>query len=149
GLGMPALRTRFPDIARAELDDLLKGYRRRWRAANPRLLHRLHWQRAGAVWAIDFAEAPSLIDGSYAYVLAGRDLASGQTLLWHPVAAPTAEVVVSELRLLFTLHGAPLVLKSDNGSAFIAEAVQRELRCWGVGQLFSPPRRPEYNGAIE
>ena len=149
GLGLPSLRTRFPDLARAELDDLLKGYRRYWRAANPRLLHQLHWQRAGAVWAIDFAEAPSLIDGRYGYVLAVRDLASGQTLLWHPVAAPTADVVVRELRMLFTLHGPPLVLKSDNGSAFIADALRGELQGWGVGHLFSPPRCPGYNGAIE
>jgi hypothetical protein len=143
------LRTRFPDLARAELDDLLKGYRRCWRAANPRLLHRLHWRRPGAVWAIDFAEAPALIDGRYGYMLAVRDLASGQTLLWQPVEAPTAEVVVTELLMLFTLHGAPLVLKSDNGSAFIADALRWELQRWGVGPLFSPARCPEYNGAIE
>jgi transposase InsO family protein len=149
GLGMPTLRTRFPNLARAELDDLLKDYRRRWRLANPRLLHRLHWQRPGAVWAIDFAEAPSIIDGSHAYVLAVRDLASGQTLLWRPVTAPTAEVVITELRWLFTFHGPPLVLKSDNGSAFIAGELRREIQRWGVGQLFSPPRWPEYNGAIE
>ncbi|HLW65128.1 MAG TPA: transposase family protein [Gemmataceae bacterium] len=149
GLGLPSLRTYFPDLARAELDDLLKDYRHQWRAANPRLLHRLHWQRAGAVWAIDFAEAPSLIDGCYGYVLAVRDLASGQTLLWQPVETLTAKVVVRELRLLFMLHGAPLVLKSDNGSAFIADVLRWELQRWGVGPLFSPPHCPEYNGAIE
>jgi hypothetical protein len=82
-------------------------------------------------------------------VLAVRDLASGQTLLWLPVAAPTADIVVAELRWLFTWHGPPLVLKSDNGSAFIADELRWELQRWGVGQLFSPPCRPEYNGAIE
>jgi putative transposase len=149
GVGMPTLRTRFPELVRAELDDLLQDYRRRWRAANPRLLHRLHWLRPGTVWAIDFAQAPSLIDGCYEYVLAVRDLASGQTLLWHPVAAPTADIVVAELRWLFTRHGPPLLLKSDNGSAFIADALCWELQRWRVGQLFSPPHRPEYNGSIE
>jgi transposase InsO family protein len=149
GLGLPALRTRFPELARAELNDLLQGYRQRWRAANPLLLQQLHWQRPGAVWAIDFAEAPTLIDGRYRYLLAVRDLASGQTLLWQPVEAPTAAVVVNELRLLFMLHGAPLVLKSDNGSAFIADVLRWELQRWGVGQLFSPPHCPQYNGAIE
>jgi transposase InsO family protein len=149
GVGVPTLCTCFPDLARAELDDLVKDYRARWRVDNLRLIHVLDWQRPGTVWAIDFAEAPSLIDGSCAYVLAVRDLASGQTLLWHPVAAPTADIVVAELRWLFTVHGAPLVLKSDNGSAFIADELRRELQRWGVGQLFWPPHRPEYNGSIE
>jgi len=149
GVGVPTLRTRFPDLARAELDDLVKGYRQRWQADNQRLVHVLHWQCPGTVWAIDFAQAPSLIDGCYEYVLVVRDLASGQTLLWRPVAAPTADIVVAELRWLFTWHGPPLVLKSDNGSAFIADELRWELLRWGVGQLFSPPHRPEYNGSIE
>jgi transposase InsO family protein len=149
GLGVPALRTRFADLARAELDGLLKDYRRRWRADHPRLLHVLHWQRPGTVWAMDFAEAPTLIDGCFAYLLAVRDLASGQQLLWQPVAAPTAAVVLAELPLLFALHGAPLVLKTDNGSAFIADELRWYLRRCRVGQLFSPPRLPAYNGSIE
>jgi transposase InsO family protein len=149
GVGVPTLRARFPDLARAELDDLVKCYRRRWRTDHQRLIHVLHWRRPGTVWAIDFAQAPSLIDGCYKYVLAVRDLASGQMLLWRPVAAPTADIVVAELRWLFTWHGPPLVLKSDNGSAFIADELRWELQRWGVGQLFSPPHRPEYNGSIE
>ena len=149
GVGMPTLCIRFADLARGELDGLLKDYRHRWRASNPRRLHRLCWQRAGAVWAIDFAEPSSTVDGGYGYVLAVRDLASGQTLLWRPEIVATADVVLRELRWLFMRHGPPLVLKTDNGSAFIADELRRELRDWGVGQLFSPPRRPQYNGAIE
>jgi putative transposase len=143
------VRKCFPDLARAELDNLIKGYRRRWLADYERLIHILYWQRPGTVWAMDFAQAPSLIDGCYEYVLAVRDLASGQTLLWRPVSAPIANIVVAELRWLFTWHGPPLVLKSDNGSAFIADELRWELQRWGVGQLFSPPCRPQYNGAIE
>jgi hypothetical protein len=149
GVGVPSLRTRFPGLARAELADLVRGYRRDWKAANSRLIHVLRWQRPGSVWAIDFAEAPALVDGCHEYVLTVRDLASGQTLLWRAVAAATAAVVIAELRWLFTQHGAPLVLKSDNGSAFIADELRWELQRWGVFQLFSPPRRPQYNGAIE
>src|SRR5262249_163030 len=51
--------------------------------------------------------------------------------------------------ILFVEHGAPLVLKSDNGSPFGAEVVQDLLATWGVKTLFSPPRMPRYNGAIE
>jgi hypothetical protein len=149
GVGVPTLRRCFDGLARAALDDLVKSYRRAWRAQNLRLVHVLDWQRPGTVWAMDFAEAPCRIDGIYPYLLAVRDLASGQQLLWQPVAAPTAEVVLAELSLLFTLHGAPWVLKTDNGSAFIADVLAHYLQRWQVCPLFSPPCMPEYNGAIE
>jgi transposase InsO family protein len=48
-----------------------------------------------------------------------------------------------------TIAGAPLALKSDNGSAFRAEALKAFLRRWQVWPLYSPPGAPWYNGAIE
>jgi transposase InsO family protein len=53
------------------------------------------------------------------------------------------------LAALFRQHGPPLVLKSDNGSAFIAADFEAVLTAWGVEQLFSPPRLPRYNGSCE
>jgi transposase-like protein len=149
GVGVPTLRAYFPGLARAALADLVHDYRGHWRADNRRLLHVLHWQRPGTVWAMDFAQARCRIDGRYPYLLAVRDLASGQQLLWQPVLAPTAAVVQAELSLLFALHGAPWVLKTDNGSAFIAEVLRWYLQRCGVHQLFSPPHTPAYNGSIE
>jgi hypothetical protein len=149
GVGVPTLRLQFPGLARAALADLVTDYRGRWRAENRRSLHVLHWLRPGSVWAMDFAQAPCLIDGRYPYALAVRDLASGQQLLWQPVMAMTAEVVLAELDLLFALYGAPWVLKTDNGSAFIAEVVRWHLQRCMVHQLFSPPHAPAYNGSIE
>jgi transposase-like protein len=149
GLGVPTLRRHFDGMARAEIDALLKQYRRCWRAANPRLLHVLTWRKPGSVWAADFAEAPCLIDGHYRYLLAVRDLASGQQLLWQPVADLTADTLLAELPLLFALHGTPWILKTDNGSAFIADVLRWYLQRWGVRQLFSPPLTPAYNGSIE
>jgi len=86
------------------------------------LLHILHWRRPGTVWAIDFAEPPLSIEGSFDYLLAVRDLASGMQLLWLPVTDETARTAMAGLEALFRQHGPPLVLKSDNGSAFIAGA---------------------------
>jgi hypothetical protein len=149
GIGMPTLRAHFRDLARAELDAQLHAYRRCWRETHRRTLHVLQWTRPGVVWAMDFAQAPCLIDGIYPYLLAVRDLASGQQLLWQPVLAPTAEVVLAELPLLFALYGAPWVLKMDNGSAFIADLVRWYLHRAGVHPLYSPPHTPAYNGAIE
>ena len=53
------------------------------------------------------------------------------------------------LAWLFHSHGGPVVLKTDNGSAFRAAMAQAYLRQWGVTSLFSPPRTPRYNGSIE
>ena len=50
---------------------------------------------------------------------------------------------------LFLQHGAPLVLKSDNGSPFIAVAFQELLDRWQVFARLSPPRTPRYNGGVE
>src|SRR5262249_9443921 len=50
---------------------------------------------------------------------------------------------------LFAVHGPPLVLKCDNGSAFTAGAVQDLLAAHGVACLVSPPYWPRYNGSVE
>ena len=93
--------------------------------------------------------AAQAIDGRWPYLLAVRDLASGCQLAWLPVLDETAETTIDALQWLFLEHGPPLVLKSDNGSGFIAEAMRRFLDRWQVRPLFSPPYTPEYNGAIE
>ena len=98
---------------------------------------------------MDFAEAPAAIDGIYPYLFAVRDLASGCQLLWQPVAAMTADTTVLALSSLFARHGAPLVLKSDNGSAFCADTTRNFLGAAAIIPLFSPPGRPSYNGACE
>jgi transposase InsO family protein len=143
------LREHFPAIARNELTELLHSYRAAWQAQHRHAPHVLRWQRPGTVWAMDFAEAPAPIDGCFPYLLAVRDLASGRQLLWRPVRAQSAEVVIAELMPLFMSHGAPWVMKTDNGSAFIADPLTRFLGRWQTLTLFSPPRMPSYNGAIE
>jgi transposase InsO family protein len=149
GTTLATLRAVFPTMPRAELHDLRRRYRRVWRRRHRQLQHVLQWTIPGAVWAIDFAAAPQRIDGREHYLLAVRDLASGRQLLWQPVAAPTAAGAIAALSRLFARHGPPLVLKCDNGSAFIANEFQMLLQRWGVTPLYSPPGTPSYNGAIE
>jgi transposase InsO family protein len=139
----------FPWMPRAELEDLVKRYRRVWHRRYQTAPNTLHWQRVGAVWAMDFHEASCNIDGVYPKLLAIRDLASHQQLLWLPVPDMTADTTIEALEMLFAIHGAPLVLKADNGPAFIAEATRDFLVPFGVNLLFSPPHTPEYNGSIE
>ena len=148
-IGLPALRALFGDVPRCVLEDLLRRYRRMWRKRYSKHGFRLRWHGPGRVWAVDFSDAPYLIDGVYRYLLAARDLASHQQLAWQPVNTEKAEEAVAMLRQLFAEHGPPLVLKSDNGSAFIARSTQQEMLEAVVAQLFSPARRPQYNGAVE
>jgi transposase InsO family protein len=70
-------------------------------------------------------------------------------LTWLSVLDESAETTINALHGLFQEHGAPLVLKSDNGAGFISTAMIRFLKGWRVRSLFSPPYTPEYNGTIE
>jgi transposase InsO family protein len=149
GVGLAVLAGQFPDLPKAELGDLLKRYRRAWARRHPLLLHVLHWQQPGSVWAADYARPPLPLEEGYTDLLAVRDLASGLQLLWLPVAEATAATTAAALLSLFLLYGAPLVLKLDNGAPFVAEATQELLAQWQVVALYSPPGRPQYNGAIE
>ncbi len=148
-VGVPTLAGAFPDLPRAELRDLVGVYRHLWADAHPRVRHVLDWHHPGTVWAMDFTELAQPVAGVWPYVLAVRDLASGMQLAWRPVADVTAATARRELELLFVVYGAPLVLKSDNGSAFRAAGLKGLLGRWGVWPLYSPPGRPGYNGAIE
>lgn len=148
-VGLPALQALFPSLPRVILADLLYRYRRVWRRRYRQSGFELQWHHAGAVWAMDFSEAHYPVDGVYPYVFAVRDLASHRQLAWQPVADEKAETVLPILRQLLAEYGPPLVLKSDNGSAFIAETVQSAMLEAVVAQLFSPARRPQYNGALE
>jgi transposase InsO family protein len=147
--GLPTLCACFPALLRAELADLLGRYRRVWRRRYHAAVAVLTWLVPGAVWAMDFSEAPRAIDGLFPYLFAVRDLASGQQLLWLPVRAADGDAARRALAALFAWHGAPFVLKSANGSAFTAEATRGLLDEAAVMALFSPPYYPQYNGAIE
>ena len=147
--GVPQLRRTFPDVARSELAELKTAEQRRRRERRAVHTRELRWDRSGAVWAMDYAEPPTPIDGLYHALFSVRDLASGKQLAWLPVPAATAEHAAAALEALFLEHGPPLVLKCDNGAPFIAERTQDLLAAQSVVVLFSPPYTPRYNGACE
>jgi transposase InsO family protein len=148
-VGVPTLQALFPALPGVVLATMLTRYRRWWR--NKHAVHgqRLTWHVAGAVWAMDFTKTKHPIDGTTQIIFTVRDLASHYHLCWQPVADETAATIIPILQGLFEQHGGPLVLKSDNGSAFIAEDANDMLEGWNVLALFSPPRQPKYNGALE
>jgi hypothetical protein len=70
-------------------------------------------------------------------------------LAWLPVPDESADSTAVILDTLFHWHGPPLVMKSDNGSAFKSQRLHDLLRRWAVVALLSPPRMPQYNGSCE
>lgn len=148
-VGLPTLRHEFPDVARGELQELQRHARRAYRRRRRWLMHMLHWTRAGAVWAMDFSDAPAPIDGLYPKLFLVRDLASGQQLLAQPCLDKSSATALAALRSLTRWMGLPVVLKCDNGGGFRSEEIQAWARGLGLRILYSPPRTPEYNGSIE
>ena len=149
GIGVRRIRGVFPRMPRCEVAEVLARFRRTYIRNHALLVHDLEWTRPGAVWAMDHAEPPEAIDGRYPALLSVRDLASGHELLWKPVDSMNAAEAMAELTALIQRHGAPLVVKSDNGSAFISEEMEGLLNFHGIIHLLSPPGFPQYNGSCE
>ena len=70
-------------------------------------------------------------------------------LAWQPVSDETEATAVASLHALLSEQGAPLAIKSDNGSAFKSEGWKALLKAWQITPLYSPPVTPRYNGACE
>ena len=100
----------------------------------------LEWLRPGTVWAMDHTEPPEKIEDEFACVLVVRDLASRRQLAALPQRSPTDSAVADALEELFIRHGAPLVVKSDNGGAFTGLETRSVLERWGGAATAVPPR---------
>jgi transposase InsO family protein len=147
--GWETLRPFLPGVTRRELRRLLHRTRQRWRRLSRLGALSLRWLEPGTVWATDFTDAPTPIEGTYPYILTVRDLSSGMTLLALPCEHEDEATASAALKTLFLQFGAPLILKMDNGSAFIADDFRALLEAHRVIPLYSPPRLPSYNGACE
>jgi transposase InsO family protein len=148
-LGSPTLRAFMPWVPRGSLERHLRCYRLAHRRRRKARLHQLRWKEPGFVWAIDLAHPPEAVEVGGREVLAVRDLSSRFTIAWVPLPTGSAESVASALFTFFRRHGAPLVLKSDNGSCFIAPRFRALLARFGIVHLRSPRAWPQYNGACE
>jgi transposase InsO family protein len=142
------LKAAFAHVSRAEIRAVRNCYRR----ARARLTRHegavLQWHLPRAVWAVDFTDFASGIEDHGRDVLVVRDLGSGATLSADP-EPPDAAHVCGTLARLIAAHGAPLVVKSDNGSCFLAEDTRLLLAVHQILGHFSPPGTPSYNGSCE
>jgi len=149
GTGVEPLRGLNQGVARGEIVAFLREYRAVYAREHPVEVRKLSWLVPGRVWAADHLSPPEPVDGCFAAVLALRDLGSRDDLSFSASPGPTASSTREALEERFEAEGAPLVLKSDRGSAFLGEEVKDLLERWGVVELLSPPRRPAYNGSVE
>ncbi|CAH8542619.1 unnamed protein product [Schistosoma intercalatum] len=63
--------------------------------------------------------------------------------------SPNSDFTIQALRKVFSREGVPLVLVTDNGSHFAADAVTTWLNGIGCKHLFTAPRHPCSNGQAE
>jgi putative transposase len=100
------------------------------------------------VWALDF-QFDSTIDGKAIKIASMIDEHTRESLLNIVERSITAERLIAELEQVFTAAGGPpMVLRMDNGSELISQALQSF--CAGkVGLSYIPPGAPWDNGYIE
>lgn len=140
---------RHPSLGLREAKELKARYGSHYTAARRDTVHVLTWTTPGSVWAVDFSDAGVEVEGGFDQLLLVRDLATGLTLLALPCLGQDAATVRAAFAALFARHGPPLVLKSDNGSAFVSELLAELLAAHQVILLRSPPGTPAFNGACE
>ncbi|MBL8729713.1 MAG: transposase family protein [Planctomycetes bacterium] len=149
GWGVRRLREAIPGLPRNAAGRYLRHLRKDAARVRRSRLCRVSWLVPGAVWAIDGGLLKRRVDGGGRRVLVVVEQHSRRTLCMEPVAGERAEEVQRVLAALFAKHGAPIVLKLDNGPGFIARTLRDFCREHGVTLLFSPVRRPSWNGGCE
>ena len=109
---------------------------------------RLRPQYPGHVWAYDFVENRTH-DGRKFRILTIIDEASRECLALIVARKLRHQDVLAALADLFVSRGPPAHIRSDNGSEFIAKAVQEWLSRIGVKTLYIAPGSPWENGYNE
>ncbi len=100
------------------------------------------------VWAYDFVEGRTH-DGRKFRILTIIDEASRECLALIVARKMKHQDVLAALADLFVSRGPPAHIRSDNGSEFIAKAVQEWLGRLGVKTLYIAPGSPWENGYNE
>jgi putative transposase len=108
----------------------------------------LHAEYPGHVRSYDFV-MDSTVDGRRLKLLTVVDEFSKQAFPIECRCSKTSGDVIRTLRSLFALYRQPAWLRSDNGSEFIAHAVQKMLKEKGIRTRYIEPGTPWQNGYNE
>lgn len=109
---------------------------------------RVRPERPGHVWCYDFVQDQT--QGGRAFrMLTVVDEFTRQCLAIVTARKLNSDDVLHCLTELFTIHGPPEHIRSDNGSEFTAKAVRRWLGSVGVQTLYIEPGSPWENGYNE
>jgi putative transposase len=100
------------------------------------------------VWSYDFV-ADQTTDGKTVRFLTVIDEYTRRGLWIECARHLTSVAVVRVLEQLVELHGAPTMIKSDNGPEFVAKKVQEWLAERSIGARFIKPGSPWQNGHNE
>ena len=147
--GVGALYRQYhAQISRRELETLIAMARRGLARQRQAALCRVTWQVPGLVWALDDAELARRPHGVLRLHQV-QDLASRYKFPPWVGERVSGDAVARRLEQLFVQHGAPLVLKRDNGANLNQQAVDEVLARYLVMPLNSPPYYPRYNGGME
>lgn len=147
--------------AASTMGDVLK----RWRLVKPRRRRRLWSPTSGtslramdapnAVWCVDFKGEFKLGNGSYCYPLTVTDGYSRFLLACEAEVSTAGGPVRRCFEELFSSHGVPRAIRSDNGTPFAGTGVARlsQLSVWlmtlGITVERIAPGCPQQNGRHE
>lgn len=148
-VGLPTLRRAIAGLPKNSTAAFLKRLKRVRGRRRRRRWCKVHWLVRGSVWAIDGTWFDQPVGDHGRRVLVVVEMHSRRTLCVDSVEGERARAVIACLQRLIAKHGAPLVIKADNGSAFIARCLARFCRRRGITLMHSPVRRPRWNGTCE
>ena len=147
--GVGALYRRYhTQVSRRELDTLTATVRQALAQQRQADLCHITWHVPGVVWALDDT-ALARVSSHLLRLHQVQDLASRYKFPPWVGEQIVGEAVARRLEQLFLQHGAPLVLKRDNGGNLNQHAIDVVLARYWVVPLNSPRQYPPYNGGME
>jgi len=135
---------------------LVKHRKRRCQQDSGRIENRIEAERSNQVWTVDFKGWWRTGDRQRFEPLTVRDAFSRYILCAQALVNCRTETVRAEFERVFTKHGLPEVIRSDNGSPFAAYqsplGLSRLSAWWlalGIDLDRIAPGRPDQNGSHE
>ena len=136
----------WPGMDRDIEDWVKKCSRCQHAAKSPPRQEPIPWELPRGPWSrlhIDFAGP---LDGLYYFVLVDAFSRWPEVV---PLSHATSTSTISTLRRIFSVHGVPEVIVSDNGTQFTSSLFKDFCRALNIQHIHSPPYHPQSNGQAE